>query len=139
MQQRLSFDFPANTENLSKIGELSAHAGHSAGFNEPEIGDIQLAIDEVCTNTIVHGLKRDPTCTFQLIIQWKEGEIEILVCESGEPFNPDRVRVPDVKAPLEERPVGGLGIYLVRKVMDEVTYGVDEEGVKTLYMVKRVK
>lgn len=139
MQERLSFDFPAKTVNLAKIGELAAHAGRTAGFSDAEIGDIQLAIDEVCTNTIIHGLKKDPSRTFQLIIQWQTGEIEILIYEAGEPFDPEGIQVPDTGAPLEDRTIGGLGIYLVREVMDEVTYGTDEEGVKTLYMAKRVK
>lgn len=139
MQQRLSFDFPANTTNLAKIGDLASHAGHRVGFNDADIGDIQLAIDEVCTNTIIHGLKRDPNRTFQLIIQWGAGEIEIIVRETGEAFDPEEVQLPDTGADLESRQIGGLGIYLVRKVMDEVTFNVDEDGMKTLYMVKRVK
>ncbi|QTA91077.1 ATP-binding protein [Desulfonema magnum] len=136
--QRLSFDFPADTRILAKIGNLAADAGRNAGFNDVGIGDIQLAIDEACTNTIIHGLKKDPSRTFQLIIQWKTDEIEILIHEKGEPFDPSATRIPDPEASLEDRPVGGLGIYFVRELMDKVEYRTDEEGIKTLRMVKRV-
>jgi len=49
---RQSFDFPADTSVLAKIGELATRAGRAAGFNEFEINDINLAVSEVCTNTI---------------------------------------------------------------------------------------
>ncbi len=136
---RLSFDFPANTAVLGKIGELAADAGREAGFSDVEIGDSQLAIDEACTNTIIHGLKKDPDRIFRLVRQWESDNIEILIHESGEPFDPENVRKPDTEACLDNRPIGGLGIYFVRKVMDEVEYRVDADGVKTLRMVKRKK
>ncbi len=139
IMQRLSFDFPASTVNLAKIGELAAHAGQKAGFSNVNIGDIQVAIDEACTNTIIHGLEKDPTRMFQLIIQWDAGKIEILIHETGVSFDPESIGLPDIEAPLEDRSAGGLGIYLVRKLMDEVKYSTDEDGVKTLYMLKRVK
>ncbi len=136
---RISFDFPASTAVLGKIGELAADAGREAGFNDVEIGDIQLAIDEACTNTIIHGLKKDPTRMSRLVLHWKANAIEIMIHESGEPFDPNDVWKPDTGSAIEDRPIGGLGIYFVRKVMDEVEYRVDVDGVKTLRMIKRKK
>ncbi|MDM8525431.1 ATP-binding protein [Desulfococcaceae bacterium HSG8] len=137
--QRLSFNFPADTRTLPEIGKLAADAGGSAGFDDVEISDIQLAVDEACTNTITHGLKKDPTRSFQLAIQWKTGEIEILIYEKGEPFDPLQMKQPDLEAPLQDRQVGGLGFYFVKKLMDIVEYHVDKDGVKTLRMIKRTK
>jgi serine/threonine-protein kinase RsbW len=134
---RQSFDFPADTSVLAKIGELAIRAGRAAGFNEFEINDINLAVAEVCTNTITHGLKNDPTRTFQLVIQWNTGEIEIFIHEDGEPFDPAYLRDPDLEAPLEDRPVGGLGLYILRKLMDEADFRVGRDGVKTWRMLKR--
>jgi serine/threonine-protein kinase RsbW len=134
---RQSFDFPADTSVLSKIGELATKAGRAAGFNEVEINDINLAVSEVCTNTITHGLKNDPKRTFQIVIQWDDGEIEIFVHEAGEPFNPVDLSDPDLEAPLEDRPVGGLGIYILRQLMDEADFRVGRDGVKTWRMLKR--
>jgi serine/threonine-protein kinase RsbW len=134
---RQSFDFPADTSVLAKIGELAIRAGRAAGFNEFEINDINLAVAEVCTNTITHGLKNDPTRTFQLVIQWNTGEIEIFIHEAGEPFDPAYLRDPDLEAPLEDRPVGGLGLYILRKLMDEADFRVGRDGVKTWRMLKR--
>lgn len=134
---RQSFDFQADTSVLAKIGELVTKAGRAAGFNEFEINDINLAVSEVCTNTITHGLKNDPTRSFQMVIQWDAGEIEIFIHEDGEPFDPADLRDPDLEAPLEDRPVGGLGIYILRKLMDEADFRVGRDGVKTWRMLKR--
>ena len=134
---RQSFDFPADTSVLAKIGELATIAGRAAGFNEFEINDINLAVSEVCTNTITHGLKNDPTRTFQMVIQWDAGEIEIFIHEDGEPFDPVDLGDPDLEASLEDRPVGGLGIYILRKLMDEADFRVGRDGVKTWRMLKR--
>ena len=134
---RLFFDFPADTAVLEKIGELVADAGRTAGFNDAEISDIQLAVDEACTNTITHGLQEDPNQTFQLVIQWNADEIEVLIHEAGELFDPKDVQDPDLGASLEDRAIGGLGIFFVRELMDEVEYRVSEDGIKTLHMVKR--
>ena len=134
---RQSFEFPADTSVLAEIGELIADAAFKAGFNDGEIGDIQLAVDEACTNCIRHGLHEDPASTFRISIRWAPDEMEILVCEHGAPFDPDDVKMPDLKATLEKRPVGKLGIYFIRKMMDEVEYHTGRDGEKTLRMLKR--
>ncbi len=137
--QHLSFDFPADTGILVKIGEQAARSGEKAGFSDAEIGDIQLAVDEACTNTIIHGLKKDPDRMFQLEIRWETGTIEILIHETGEPFDPTATKDPDLKASLEDRPIGGLGYYFVKEVMDEIRYQVNDNGIKTLHMIKKAK
>jgi len=134
---RLTFEFPADTAVLENIGKIMVDASRNAGFNDTEIGDIQLAVDEACTNTIIHGLKEDRSKTFQLVIQWKTGEIEIFIHETGVPFDPKEVPDPDLKAPLEDRAIGGLGIFFIKELMDKVEYKIGEGGVKTLYMMKR--
>lgn len=136
---QFSFDFPADTGILTEVGEVAAEAGLMAGFDVGEIGDIQLALDEACTNTIVHGLKKDPDKTFRIEINCNIGEMEILIYEYGEPFDPDQTAIPDIDAPLEDRKVGGLGVYFVRKLMDDVEYSISEDGLKTLRMIKRNK
>ncbi len=135
---QLSFEFPADTAILEKIGEIMSDAGRGAGFSESEIYEIQLAVDEACTNTITHGLKKDPARTFQLIISWKKDEIEIIIREHGEPFELKNLQEPDLNSSIENRQVGGLGIYIVQKLMDEVEF-YNEDCIKILRMLKRVK
>jgi len=132
-----TYDFPADTAILEKIGKLVTDAGSSAGFNDIEIGDIQLALDEVCTNTIIHGLKNDSSRMFQMVLQWDPGEIEIQIHESGEFFNPLDFDDPNLENIMEEQSEGGLGLYFLRELMDEADFRVGQDGVKTWRIVKR--
>ena len=132
-----TYDFPADTAVLEKIGKLTTDAGSNAGFNDIEIGDIQLAIDEVCTNAIIHGLKNDQNLTFQMVIQWNPGEIEIQIHESGELFDPLDLDDPNLENIMEEQSAGGLGLYFLRELMDEADFRIGRDGVKTWRIVKR--
>ena len=132
-----TYDFPADTAVLEKIGKLATDAGSNAGFNDIEIGDIQLAIDEVCTNTIIHGLKNDENRMFQMVIQWNPGVIEIQIHESGELFDPLDLDDPNLENIMEENSAGGLGLYFLRELMDEADFRIGRDGVKTWRIVKR--
>ena len=132
-----TYDFPADTAILEKIGKLVTDAGSSAGFDDIEIGDIQLALDEVCTNAIIHGLKNNPSRTFQMVLQWDPGEIEIQIHESGELFDPLDFDDPNLENIMEKKTAGGLGLYFLRELMDEADFRIGQDGVKTWRIVKR--
>ena len=131
------FNFPAETSILEKIGNIAADLGSKIGFSEIEIGDLQLALDEVCSNTIIHGLKQNPALNFKMVINLQADEIEILIHESGATFNLEDIKQPDINAPLEERPIGGLGIFMAHKVMDLVELHTNADGLKTLRLLKK--
>lgn len=132
-----TYDFPADTAVLEKIGKLATDAGGNAGFDDIEIGDIQLALDEVCTNTIIHGLKSDPSRTFQVVLQWDPGAIEIQIHESGEPFDPLDFDDPNLENIMEQQSAGGLGLYFLRELMDEADFRIGQDGTKTWRIVKK--
>ena len=136
---KLSFEFPASTSILSDIGKLVCEAAQKEGFSEEEIGDIQLAVDEACANTIIHGLRKDPTRYFTLELNSGAGEIEIIIKEIGVSFELRNIKEVDVNAPLEEREIGGLGFFFVQNMMDIVDYQVRDDGMKILRMVKKMK
>jgi len=131
-----SLVIPADTTCLAQIGKLLEKVAQKAGFNEMEIGDVLLAVDEACTNTIKHSLKSDPTRKFQMDINCQTGNIEIIIHEDGVDFDPSQVETPDLDLPLDKRPIGGLGVYFIQKLMDHVEYKMTENGVKMLRMVK---
>ena len=132
-----TYDFPADTAILEVIGKLVTDAGSNAGFDDIEIGDIQLALDEVCTNTIIHGLKNDPSKTFQMVLEFDPGVIEIQIHESGEPFDPLDLDDPKLENIMEEQSAGGLGLYFLRELMDEADFRIGRDGLKTWRIVKR--
>ena len=82
--------------------------------------DLHLVIDEIVNNIVRHARPRHPRVTIQLGID--DHALEILVVDDGEAFDPTSKADPDTTLGLDDRPVGGLGLYLVRQLMTEVRY-----------------
>ena len=129
--------FPAGFEFLDEIRDFVAQVAREGGFTEKEIYSLQLAADEAASNIIEHAYEGildaeiDITCDMQ-------GEMIIITMrDTGAPFDPSRVKQPNLKADLSDRQIGGLGVYLMRKLMDEVRYESNAKTGNLLTMIKR--
>ena len=96
---------------------------------------LRLAVEEAITNVIVHGYREqggevDVTC------RATRGIVEVQIEDAASPFNPLLLPEPDLTTDIEDRHVGGLGIFLIRQVMDEIVYRY-ENGKNILVLVKR--
>jgi serine/threonine-protein kinase RsbW len=105
------------------------------GFSEEEILDTQLAVEEAITNVIVHGYAKGPG-TIVISCHTTRGIAEIQIEDSAPPFNPLSIPEPNISAEIEERQIGGLGVFLIRQVMDEISYRY-ENGKNILVLVKK--
>lgn len=97
--------------------------------------DLQLAVEEACTNVIEHaydGKGGDLDITFAA----RGRDVVLTVRDHGRPFAPEKVVAPDMSLPLTQRRIGGLGLHLMYQLMDEVQFDF-AEGSNTLVMVKR--
>jgi serine/threonine-protein kinase RsbW len=128
--------FPADFNYLDEIREFVGEIARRAGFSEKDIYSIQLAADEAASNVIEHAYAGYSNATFELSCDFEKDRLIITVLDHGEPFDPSKVPLPDLKADLSDRKIGGLGIYLMRKLMDEVRYEVTEAG-NRLTLIKR--
>ena len=89
----------------------------------PEIAfDINLAVDELLTNTITYGYDDGGERLIELMFRFDGDEAMVRIADEGEPFDPLQLPDPDKEAPLESRAKRGLGVFLVRNVMDLVEY-----------------
>ena len=129
--------FDADFQNLDDIREFVGEAALQVGFSEKEIYSIQLAADEASTNIIEHAYAGVGDGKIEIDCSATEDELKIVMRDKGTPFNPSRVPEPNVKANLSERKIGGLGMYLMRQLMDEVIYEPSSETGNTLTMIKR--
>ena len=84
--------------------------------------DITLAVNELLTNTISYGYDDDREHRIELMFGFNGDEVTVQITDDGKPFDPLQVPDPDKEAPLESRAKGGLGVFLVRNVMDHVEY-----------------
>ena len=133
---------PARFENLDKVREFVSQAAQESGLVGTDIYKVQLAVDEACTNIIEHayggetGQRIDCTCKIGA------EQLTVVLEDCGRPFSPDEIPAPDLNADIAHRPAGGLGLYLIRHLMDEVEYSFitspnNGKHHNTVRMVKR--
>ncbi len=124
--------------DLGEIPRVSAAIGErmmDLAFDPDEILDTQLAVEEAVTNIIVHGYPPDEG---EIRIRFRAAprHIEIRIEDSAPPFNPLALPDPDISGDVEERKIGGLGVFLIRQVMDGVAYR-REDNKNVLVLEKR--
>jgi serine/threonine-protein kinase RsbW len=129
--------FPAQFQYLDEIREYVAGVASKAGFDSKEVYSIQLATDEAASNIIEHAYEGISDGVIEIACGMSGKNLTITLHDHGKPFDPSSVRPPNLKASLSERQIGGLGIYLMRKLMDEVHYKSLPTGGNILTLIKR--
>lgn len=128
-----SYRFPARFEFLDEIRSRVAEEARAAGFSDKAVYAIQLAADEAASNIIEHAYAGRPGASFQMSCEYKKDRLVVTFTDQGKAFNFSKVTKPDVTADLSERKIGGLGVYLMHKLMDEVKYkSTGSENILTL-------
>ena len=84
--------------------------------------EVHLAIDEIVSNIIRHGAAADETPRLAVTVAVDEGALRVEVTDTGKPFNPLAAQPPRTAGRLSDRPIGGLGIHLVKNLMDRIEY-----------------
>jgi anti-sigma regulatory factor (Ser/Thr protein kinase) len=141
MSEEKTLRVPGRFESLAEIADFIAGVARDAGFDEDDIFRVQMAVDEACSNVVEHAY--GPNRAGDILISCRvdgNGDLRVDIYDRGRPFNPDVVPEPRVGAnllDLEEMKVGGLGLFFMRKLMDEVTFHFDEGVGNHLSMVKR--
>lgn len=129
--------FPGSFESLPAISLFITAIARDIGFNEDEVYAVELAVDEACTNIIEHAYANkgsgDITCSCE---QVGDG-IEIVLKDQGKRFNPEGIPEPDPNLPLEKVSARGAGLFLMRKMMDNVEFKFDPMNGNVLKMYKR--
>jgi serine/threonine-protein kinase RsbW len=120
--QKLTKTIESRTDNLLEVREFVLRAAREFGFSEEEASKIVLAVDEACTNVIKHAYQFAPDREIEIVIQPVKDRMQITVIDDGKSFNPSIAKLPDLKQHLSHYRRGGLGIYLMRTLMDKVEY-----------------
>jgi serine/threonine-protein kinase RsbW len=124
-------------ENLADIARFIAGATAHLGLDERETFDVQVAVDEACTNIMRYAYGPDGEGPIELCCELQDDACVITIHDWGRAFDPSAVPEPDVTSPLHKRKLGGLGLYFMRKLMDEVRFEFDAEKGNYLTMVRR--
>jgi len=102
------------------------------GMTDVILYDIQLAVDEACTNIISHGYADMAPGSIILDLDIATDKIIITLTDFGHAFEPSSAPLPDVDAPIEERELGGFGLFFIQQSVDEMNYQVTEDGNKMI-------
>lgn len=127
---------PSQTDNLELIRNFVAGIAKKVGFDDNDVNKIELAIDEACTNVIKHAYQHNEKQDIDIAIKIDYQKMVIVVTDRGKSFQMKDVDLPDMKSYLAELRVGGLGIYLMKTLMDEVDYKTEPDGQNKVRMVK---
>ena len=115
-------EIKSRTENLAEIREFINSAAVEAGFSKDAIDNIILAVDEACTNIIKHAYKYFPDGKIILNLKTNKKTFTIEIIDYGKSFEPGLVTNPDLLKYFNEKRVGGLGMYLMKALMDDIKY-----------------
>jgi len=99
-----------------------------SGIPEPVMYDLQLAVDEACTNIIIHGYQGMNPGSIILSLEFVDDNIEISITDFGHAFEPIQTPAPNLEAGLEDRPTGGFGLFFIYQTMDEINYNTNLYG-----------
>jgi serine/threonine-protein kinase RsbW len=110
--------------------EAASAVARRLGFSPERIEELKTAIDEACTNAIRHGSKSDARMKVVVVLSADETKLDILVKDPGAGDSPPSdVAIPDIEAQVEGRsPTGGLGLWLIRQMVDEAYFEEDDES-----------
>jgi len=128
--------FPADVKHLDEVREFVGQTARLAGFTEKGVYAVQLAADEAASNIMEHAYEYDSDKSFSLRCEYKDDRLVMTFLDQGSSFDFSKVDKPDVTANLADRKIGGLGIFLMHKLMDEVEYKVTSSG-NFLTLIKR--
>ena len=132
-------NFPGRYESLTKIRDFVSQIAKKAGLNEADVYAVELAVDEACSNIIEHAYGEENVGEIQCTCQESRWALTIMLRDHGKPFDPTSIPQPDLSLPIERLKPGGAGLFLMRKMMDQVTFEFNSESGNTLTMTKRKK
>lgn len=136
MEARQTLLVPGSLTGVRQAAEGFDAFSAAHGLSKGEVWPFQVVLDEVLSNLVHHGLAgRGDGARIEIQIQIQDREIELLIVDDAPAFNPLEAPLPDLERPLEERPIGGLGLAIVTKLMDLVEY--ERRGDRNRLRVRR--
>jgi serine/threonine-protein kinase RsbW len=127
---------PGRYENLVKLSEFVRQAAQEAGLDGFAVYSVETAVEEACSNIIDHAYGGEGNGEIECCCTVEDTGLTIQLRDNGKPFNPDLIRDPNTSAPLKQRQSHGLGLFIMRKWMDDVRFEFTRESGNVLTMVK---
>lgn len=131
--------FPGRYESLSEIRDFVVEIAKKGGFQDFDLYAVELAVDEACSNIIEHAYGEENKGDIELTCNLTDLGLEIILRDHGKAFNPAIIPEPNFGLEIDELKPGGAGLFLMRKMMDEVSFDFSKNSGNVLTMVKYKK
>ncbi len=133
--EKIKITIPSRLEELKNIEKLSCKVSKKMRLTEDERNNLSIAITEAVGNAIIHGNKKDPEKKVSITLKLTDDRIVVEVKDQGKGFDPDSLADPrDPKNLLKEN---GRGIFILKTLMDKVTYSFSPEGTTLTFIMKK--
>jgi serine/threonine-protein kinase RsbW len=129
---------PNNTEYLAEVRKTVKEVVDKSQFPVEEANRIILAVDEAVTNIMQHAYEHDleGNLEIELVLEVDNTKFEVVIRDTGKSFDPKEAETPDLEEHIKNGKRHGLGIFLIRQIMDEVIYSYKQGIRNELRMVK---
>ena len=117
-----SFELKSDVNELETLCQHLNQFGEIAGLSEACIHDMNICLDEMFTNIVSYGFEDDLEHIISFTINLDNLELTLIIEDDGIPFNPLEKKEPETPPDLIDVRIGGLGIHIVRKLMDDIRY-----------------
>jgi len=125
-------------DKLSEIRSFVSEVLHKHGISDVQISTLVLAVDEVCANLIIHGHKNNPEDFIELAIKiTDDNEITFDIIDEGDAFDISNYSEPTLGEIIRRKRKGGVGLILVRKIMDDIKL-INNKGHNICRLVKKI-
>ena len=129
----ISFKLKNDPCELDQLGRYIRQFGLNHGLSEKIVFEINLVLDELFTNVVSYGYTDSKKHWIRFEIHLDGTRLILRMEDNGKRFNPQTIKPPNIKCLLQEREIGGLGIHLIRKIVDDLRYErVGRKNVLTL-------
>jgi len=118
----------SSTDNLAKVRSFVEMHGADVGFDKRVISHIILAVDEACTNIIEHAYNNSENEKIRIKIKSANNKFSVTITDRGNHFDPSLIEEPNIAKSQKMKKGGGLGMFLMKKLMDEVKYNAKSNG-----------
>ena len=135
-EQVFDLSIRACLDNLLKVRQYINQMGERLGVSEGALADLRLAVDEAVTNVIIHGYG-DLDGLIELHMEREGDAVIIRIRDQAKTFDPSHVNAPQLDTALKDRPFGGMGLFLIKKMTDEAEFLPLPGGGNEIRLVKR--
>lgn len=127
---------PAEIGQMATLRRFVEETALGWGADPDELADVVLAVDELGTNTALYGYQARPG-HIEAVVRRVGPDLTVLLRDRAPTFDPRSVPPPDLTLPIEERPIGGLGLHLVRHMVDDFEHRARAGGGNEITLTKR--